>query len=371
MELDDEARSDLMEAFLDLQEEAEACVVGLLQTWDEEKMNCLFRAIHNVKGNAGLMGVNAVVEFTHEIEEVAGALRQGQFSFSEPVAETILLALDRLHDLHQRELFNKKFDYLRIDELQALYHAMSCAAEDEAQGIAKQVLTLLGVGLVEDDIDLFSTGAPAQPKVVEWLEDDDVTQEEKLLHDLSFFQELALQIDNQVEGWEGRSIQLFDWAMKMNQLANSPIDELQFAAAIYLHDLGMTLMPQSLWHKKQELTPNNCEDLARHPDWGYNYLVRIPGWEEAATIIHHHHENIDGSGYPAGLSGDQIHAGAKILSILDTFFFLTNGRVDSSVRRTSMRAISNINTRIDTQFEGMWVQCFNHLIRKELKAGNI
>lgn len=369
MELDQEARTDLMEAFLDLQSEAEACLVQLMNQWDMEQMHGLFRAIHNIKGNAGLMGVTVVVDFTHEVEEVAGALRQKKYALSEAIAETILLALDRLHDLHQQELFDKKFDYLRINELQMLYHAMSCATKEEADGIAQQILQILGAGIIEADVDLFQMDQPAQPKVVEWLNEE--SSEEKLRHDLDFFQELALQIDNQIPSWEGRSIQLFEWAMKMNNLAGTCVDELQFAAAVYLHDLGMTLMPQDLWSKKLDLTPENCDSLALHPDWGYNYLVRVPGWEEAATIIHHHHECVDGTGYPSGLKGDQIHAGAKILAILDTFFFLTNGRVDSSARRSTVRAVSAINARVDTEFEGMWVQCFNHMIRKELKAGNI
>lgn len=369
MELDEEAKKDLMDAFLDLQSDAETCLIHLIKEWDIEQMHSLFRAIHNVKGNAGIMGLTTIVEFTHEVEEVAGALRQSKYELTESIAETLLLALDRLHDLHQQELFDKKFDYLRIDELQMLYHAMSCAAHDEADGIAKQILHILGAGVVEEDVDLFQLNQAAQPKVVEWLESE--SKEEKLRNDLSFFQELALQIDNQIDGWEGRSIQLFDWAMKMNQLAGTPVDELQFAAAVYLHDIGMTLMPHELWNKKLSLNPESCESLANHPDWGYNYLVRVPGWEEAATIIHHHHECVDGSGYPAGLTSNQIHAGAKILAILDTFFFLTNGRVDSSARRSTVRAVSAINARVDTVFEGMWVQCFNHMIRKELKAGNV
>lgn len=369
MDIDDEGRKDLMEAFLDLQTEAETCIIELMAQWNIQQVHSLFRAIHNIKGNAGLMGVSAIVDFTHEVEEVAGALRQGKYKLSEPVAETLLLALDRLHDLHQQELYGKKFDYLRMDELRVLYRAMATATEQEADGIARQILHILGAGISEDDIDLFQVSQHSQPKVIEWL--DEESKEEKLRQDLSFFQELALQIDNQLPSWEGRSIQLFDWAMKMNRLAGTPIDELQFAAAVYLHDLGMTLMPSELWRKKLDLNPKTCQPLALHPDWGYNYLVRIPGWEEAATIIHHHHECIDGSGYPAGLKENQIHAGAKILAILDTFFFLTNGRVDSSLRRSTMRAVSAINARVDTEFEGMWVQCFNHMIRKELKAGNV
>lgn len=369
MELDEESRKDLMEAFDELHVEVETCLAKLQSDWTEADIHQLFRSIHNVKGNAGIMQVGLIVEFTHEVEEVAGALRRRQFELSNALVEALLIAMDRLHDLHQQELFGRRFDHLRIDELKTLYHALSLATADEAEGIAEQILQFLGAGVVDAGVDLFEQ-KPASAELVVHL-DPSCDESERLQRDLAFFQELALQLDNQAEHWAGRSIQLFDWAMKMNEIAGSPVDSQQFAAAIYLHDIGMTLMPQSFWHQKLDLDNEERDAIQRHPDWGYQYLVRIPGWEEAATIILEHHECVDGSGYPNGLSGEQIHPGAKILAILDTFFFLTNGRVDSSLRRSTVRAVSAINARIDTVFEGLWVQCFNHMIRKELRAGNI
>lgn len=369
MDLEEESCIDLMEAFQDLQAEVESCLLSLLKKWDEKEVNRLFRAVHNVKGNAGIMGLTTIVDFSHEVEEVVGALRQQRFKLNEALTQVLLIAMDRLHDLHQQELFNKHFDYLRIEELQVLYKAMSVAEELEAAGIAQQILHILGAGVVDADVDIF-TIEEAEPAIpVSWLSMKD--SKEKRFADLQFFQETALQLDNQVECWVGRSIQLFDWAMKMNQLAGGPIDEQQLTAAIYLHDIGMSLIPRDLWIRKLDLNREEVATVAPHAEWGFNYLVRIPGWEEAATIIQHHHECIDGSGYPNGLRGDEIHVGAKILSILDAFFSLTNGRVDSSERRSTIRAISSINARIDTDFEGMWVQCFNHVIRKELQEGRI
>ncbi len=369
MELDDESRSDLMDAFIDLQGEVETCLARLSDTQDDAQLHSLFRAVHNIKGNAGIMGLTRIVEFTHEVEEVVGAIRQKRYGLSEPLAETLFLAMDRLHDLHQQELYGKKFDYLRIEELTVLYRAMSCAESSEAEGIALQILQILGAGVVDADVDLFATEVEPTTEFIESLGIEGC--EERVFADLGFFQELALQLDNQIVGWEGRSIQLFDWAMKMNKLANNPVDEHQFAAAIYMHDIGMSLLPRELWEKKRDLSPGELSLVTHHPAWGYGLLARMSGWEEAATIIYHHRECVDGSGYPNGLRGDQIHPGAKILSILDSFFFLTKGRVDSSARRSTVRAVSTINARINTEFEGMWVQCFNHMIRKELKAGNV
>ncbi|MFT7561671.1 MAG: HD-GYP domain-containing protein (c-di-GMP phosphodiesterase class II) [Flavobacteriales bacterium] len=369
VELDDETKKDLFEAFDDLNQEFEVSLNKLLRQWDDEQVHCLFRAIHNIKGNAGILQVSLVVEFTHEVEEVVGALRRKQFQLTDAIVETLLIAMDRLNDLHQQELYGRHFEHLRIDELKVLYHAMSLAENDEANGISLQILQFLGAGIVDANVDLFLDTKKEPVVHIEPLATGN--PEDKRALDLVFFQELALQLDNQVEHWFGRSIQLFDWAMKMNRIAGSPVDSEQFAAAIYLHDIGMSLVPRECWHLKLDVNDDELDDIKRHPDWGYQYLVRIPGWEEAATIIYEHHERTDGSGYPRGLQGREIHAGAKILAILDAFFHLTNGAVDASARKSTVRAVSTINAHIDSEFEGLWVQCFNHMIRSELKAGNI
>lgn len=373
--LDEEDKNDLMEAFDDAYIEIEQCICMLLRdNSDKEQdawLNRLFRSIHNIKGNAGLLKVEPVVDFAHVVEEVASSLRKRQFDFNQAIAETLLIAMDRLHDIHQKELYNKRFDHLCIDELKTLYHSMSLATQEEINSIAAQTLQFLGAGISDNDDDsfLFTDIKPTDKSPT--ISPPPEAPKSTATQDLLYFQQTALELDFMEETWGGRSIQLFDWAMKMNDIGGSNIDAQQFSAAIYLHDIGMTFVPNELWRKKLVLNPKEHGAIARHPDWGYEYLVRIPGWEEAARIIHQHHESVDGSGYPQGLTSEETHPGAKILKILDTFFFLTNGSVDPEKRQSTIRAVSAINARTDTEFEGMWVKCFNHMIRSELRAGNI
>ena len=375
--MDDESKSDLLEAFLDLQAEIEACILKLQQGDDEDnkEIHSLFRAIHNIKGNAGIMGLQSIVDFAHQVEDVAGALRQGNFAMSAPIAESFMLAMDRLHDLHQMELYGEKFEHVGIDELKAKYYTLARASQEDADELAEDIVC---------DVNGFQPrfGLPDEVPAAGTMFDTDNSENsappdsnhsvDTKRADLFFFQELALQLDNLVEEWENRSIQLFDWAMKMNNLAGQPIDELQFAAAIYMHDIGLGLIPRDQLLNHPNIEPSEDDVALRsHPSWAYNILSRMKGWEEAALIVLQHHERIDGSGYPSGLVGEQIHDGAKILGILDTFFSLTKGFVSHESRNTTVNALNTINQYTDTKFEGMWVQCFNHVLRKELKAGNI
>ena len=371
--LDDESKKDLLEAFEDLHIEVEACLVdalnGVEASGQGALLNRLFRAIHNVKGNAGLMGVQPVVDFAHVIEEVAESLRSNKFDLSEKVAEALLIAMDRLRDIHEQELLDKRFDNLCIEELKALYHALAIADKDAACAVAQQTLQFLGAGVADEHASLSASPIVSNDQHI--LQLGPCADSDLQARDLAFFQHTALALDNLEPSWFGRSIQLYDWAMKMNEISGRQVDETQFAAAIYLHDLGMSFVPAEIAGNRLYANPQSHDAVRNHPDWGYQYLVRMPGWEEAATIIREHHECVDGTGYPSGLKGGDIHPGAKILKILDSFFALTNGCVDVGRRSSTVRAVSAINARIDTEFEGLWVQCFNHMIRKELRLGNI
>ena len=358
--MDEQLKQDFFDSFSDIYDEVEHCLSEIKNNPDPELLNSLFRSIHNAKGNAGMMTMEKIVAFTHAIEEVAGAIRANRFPCSVAVGEIIQISMDRLKDLHLREVFGKPFDNLRETEtIQQLISLARCD-ESEIEIACSKVLGFLGEGVSTPGID------PPKPKenVVTTLVDDD-----KLQTDLIFFQEMALQIDSLTQYWEGRSIQLFDWAMKINRIGGNVVPYEQFAAAVYMHDIGMSFIPLELLGKKGQYTDEEWRIMFNHPRWGYEWLRRVPGWEEAAKIVLDHHERVDGKGYPKGKLSNEIQVGAKIIAILDAFFSITSGRADRNHRKTVIRAISEINSGVDTQFDGAWVQCFNAMIRQELQSG--
>lgn len=76
-----------------------------------------------------------------------------------------------------------------------------------------------------------------------------------------------------------------------------------------------------------------------------------------------HHESYDGTGYPNRLSGEQIHPGARILAIVDTFCSITTERSDRSYKKSLLSAISEINANIEVQFDPKLVNAFNDVVR--------
>ncbi|MBS1144262.1 MAG: hypothetical protein H6R14_1668 [Proteobacteria bacterium] len=94
-----------------------------------------------------------------------------------------------------------------------------------------------------------------------------------------------------------------------------------------LHDLGKTTSPQHMLNKPGKLTNEEFAEIKLHTTEGYKILLDGSGFTEVVTdICLHHHEKIDGSGYPEGLSGDQISLYAKMSAVCDVYDAITSNR---------------------------------------------
>jgi putative nucleotidyltransferase with HDIG domain len=97
-------------------------------------------------------------------------------------------------------------------------------------------------------------------------------------------------------------------------------------AASLLHDMGKLAIPEHILNKPDRLTPAEFERMKMHAAIGADILSSIEFPFPIVPIVRHHHENWDGSGYPAGLKETDIPIGARILSVVDCFDALTSDR---------------------------------------------
>ena len=88
-----------------------------------------------------------------------------------------------------------------------------------------------------------------------------------------------------------------------------------------MHDIGKIMVPDAILLKEGKLTKEEWEIMKTHAHIGFEMLSssRKPLLKMAATIAKEHHENWDGSGYPEGLSGEQIPIEARIMALVDVF----------------------------------------------------
>jgi response regulator RpfG family c-di-GMP phosphodiesterase len=95
-----------------------------------------------------------------------------------------------------------------------------------------------------------------------------------------------------------------------------------------MHDIGKIAIPDSILEKPAPLNPEEWEIMKTHTILGYQMLISSnrPLFKTAATIAHEHHEKWDGSGYPQGLKGEEIHIAGRISAIADVFDALDSKR---------------------------------------------
>ncbi len=118
-----------------------------------------------------------------------------------------------------------------------------------------------------------------------------------------------------------------------------------------LHDLGKIGVRDDILNKPGPLTEEEWEVMRRHPDIGADMIAQHSALAEVAPLVRHHHERWDGSGYPAGLRGDVIPFGARILSVADSFDTITGPRLYRQSLMTPIEGVEDISRRADHWYD--------------------
>lgn len=315
----------------------------------------LFRAVHNIKGNASLTRVQMGVAISHPIENLLTRVRAGELVFSEVLGEALLLAIDRLELAAEAMLRGRPLAPLRltvmVDGLEGLSEVAATLADDRA---AKFIEDVTGYRPMSRQI---VARAPASAIA---------RAERAVADDLRFFRSIAQQLDGRSPHYKGRSARLLRLAQETNRLSGKSVDPVQLEAAVYLHDLGMMFLPDAMWLKSWQLNAEDRKLLHLHPGFASGFLQRMEGWAGAAAMVAQHHEMPDGKGYPEGLNEASICDGAKILAIVDAFEAVTLKHRNRGQRVSMLRAIAEVNA-CDNQFATEWVAQFNSVIRRMME----
>jgi len=109
---------------------------------------------------------------------------------------------------------------------------------------------------------------------------------------------------------------------------NSAIHDMhELGAGFFLHDIGKVKVNSAIINKQGKLTDDEMSEMRTHPSLGYDILSEANQLsEECKVIVMEHHERDDGTGYPLGLKGDDIHLYARVCSIADVYDALTSER---------------------------------------------
>jgi putative two-component system response regulator len=141
------------------------------------------------------------------------------------------------------------------------------------------------------------------------------------------FMTLALTIEARDPMTNGHCERLAHYAVQLGRALGLGGEDLEaLHRGGYLHDVGKIGVPDSVLLKAGPLTPEEFELMKRHPAIGDSLCAPLQSLRRVRPIVLSHHERIDGSGYPAGLRGDDVPLLAQIVGIVDVYDALTSAR---------------------------------------------
>jgi len=188
--------------------------------------------------------------------------------------------------------------------------------------------------------------------------------------------DLAVAYETTLEGWartlelkdretEGHSHRVVDLTMRLGKKLGISDEELEHVRrGALLHDIGKMGVPDSILLKPGKLTEEEWIIMKKHPELANDMLSSIPFLKPATDIPYYHHEKWDGSGYPLGISGEDIPLSARIFAIVDVWDALRSERPYRPAWNTD-DALEEIWRGKGTHFDPVVVDAFFDLINMD------
>jgi HD-GYP domain-containing protein (c-di-GMP phosphodiesterase class II) len=164
----------------------------------------------------------------------------------------------------------------------------------------------------------------------------------------------------------GHSLRTAELAVELGLQMSLPPDRLRIIArGAYLHDLGKIAIPDHILNKPGSLTDEERKIVEMHPQHGFELASTAPSLHEVLPVILHHHERMDGNGYPSGLAGTAVPLEARVVAVADVWDALTSDRAYRSGWEPP-QALAHIEAGRGTHFDPMVVDA---LVRVLLNRG--
>ena len=351
-DLDQEIIDDFSECLRENIDAIENCISLLDSENDPELIHRLFRDMHSFKGNCRMVELDPIAKPIHALEELVSEMRQGAREYESLYGDFFMSIILRIEAMIQS--FSSTGEVVGEPQklmLKLINDVLACEPGQDSLAINKA-------------LDAFGDAS-------EMAQEPNQRQDTKIeeapqagLSDLAFFKTLSLQLDELDIYKIGRTEALLDLCLRTNEELGLPVCSDQLTAAVYMHDIGMAFVQKGILKKDSKLNEGELNTIQNHINVGTQMLEKIPGWEVASEIVKQHHEKYNGTGYPQGLSEDNINPGAMILALADTFYTVTHERADRSFKKSLFYAASTINGESGGHFKPSFLEAFNNTIRK-------
>jgi putative nucleotidyltransferase with HDIG domain len=179
---------------------------------------------------------------------------------------------------------------------------------------------------------------------------------------LSFASALVATLDARDRYTAGHSAAVAIYARDIAERLNLDPREQQLAHLCGLvHDIGKIGLPPGLLEKPGALTLEERRQMEEHSVIGERILAKVDDYAEIARIVRHHHERVDGQGYPDGLAEEEIPLISRIISVADAYNAMTSDRPyrDAMPSRVARLRLAQ---SVESQFDTMIVAAFEAIL---------
>ena len=218
-----------------------------------------------------------------------------------------------------------------------------------------------GESFTEDDLNLLVTVSERLSKVIERM---------RTAEDFSvFLKETITTLHSMIatcrEDYHWLNRKTVEWSASIARklrLSEKEVQVIQYVSSV--HDVGMTCVSDDILNKTLALTPEEIDEIRKHPQRGAAIMRPLEFVEMVSQNILFHHERIDGKGYPMGLKGDQIPIGSRILAVLDAYASMMGARPFRH-RLAVSETVGELITNSGTQFDGQVIKAFIEVLLDE------
>ncbi len=128
-----------------------------------------------------------------------------------------------------------------------------------------------------------------------------------------------------------------------------------------VHDIGKIGLPAGLLEKPGALTLEERRQMETHPAIGERILSKVEDYDEIASIVRHHHERVDGNGYPDGLEGDAVPPLSRVIAVADAYNAMTSDRPYREAMPSRVARL-RLAQAVETQFDTSVVAAFEAIL---------
>jgi putative nucleotidyltransferase with HDIG domain len=185
---------------------------------------------------------------------------------------------------------------------------------------------------------------------------------------LSFATALVATLDARDQYTAGHSAAVAIYARDISERMGLSDEEQQLVHVCGLvHDIGKVGLQPGLLEKAGALTLDERRQMEAHPVIGQRILAKVDGYGEIARIVRHHHERVDGHGYPDGLLGDEIPLLSRIIAVADAYNAMTSDRPyrDAMPSRVARLRLAQA---VESQFDTSVVAAFEAILASSAES---